>query len=80
MPQFADLALQCLYLVDHLGRDTAALAAVDLGLLHPLMQRLRNAADLLGNRYHGRPPGWVVLLVIKKPSAPLARGPRAQTC
>lgn len=65
LTQFADLVLQRLHLVGHLSRDTAALAAVDLGLLHPLMQRLRNAADLLGNRYHGRPPGRVIPLVIK---------------
>ena len=37
LPQFTDLALQRLHLVGHLGRNTAALAAIDLGLLHPLM-------------------------------------------
>ena len=29
------------------------------------MQRLPNAADFLGNRYHGRPSGWMVPLVIE---------------
>jgi hypothetical protein len=49
-----------------LGRDTAALAAIDLGLLHPLMQRLRNATDpLFGNRYHSCPSRVVIPLVVE---------------
>ena len=44
-----------------------------VGLLHPLMQRLRNAADLLCDRYHRRPAGGVIALVIcHHPHHPLA--------
>jgi hypothetical protein len=44
----------------NLGRDTSALATVDLRLLHPLMQRLRNPADFLRDRHYRRPAGRVV--------------------
>ncbi len=72
MPQFADLPLQRLHFLGHLGRDTGALAAVDLGLLHSFMQRLRNAADLLFHRHHGCPSGQMIRLVIENhPSRPL---------
>ena len=63
LPQLADLAFQRLHLVSDLPRDTGTLAAGDIGLLDPFMQRLRNAADLFGNRYHGRPSERVVPLV-----------------
>lgn len=52
LPKLADLVFQRLYLVGNFGRDTSALAAVDLRLLHPLMQRLRHATDLLRDRHH----------------------------
>ncbi len=44
-----------LHFVGNLGRDARPLATVDLRLLHPLMKRLRNAADLLRDRNHRRP-------------------------
>ena len=46
MAEFRDLALRRLHLVSNLGRDASPLAAVDLGVLHPIMKRLRNGADL----------------------------------
>ena len=46
------------------ARDARPLAAVDLRLLHPLMKRLRNAADLLRDRNY-RPSGRVIPLVVE---------------
>lgn len=64
LPQLAYLAFQRLYPVSDLGQETGTLVAVDLGLLDPFMQRLRNAADLFANRYHGRPSGRMIPLFI----------------
>jgi hypothetical protein len=73
LAQLANLAFQCLHLVSDLGRDTGTLAAVNCGLLTPLMQRLRNEADRFGKRYYRRPAGRVIALVIKNhPYRPLA--------
>ena len=79
LPQFTNIALQRLHLVG-LGRDTGALAAVDLSLLHPLMQRPRNAADLLRDRNHRRPSERGDHFRDRSPYAPRARGPPAQAC
>jgi len=43
---FPVLAFQSLHLLGHLGLDAAALAAINLGFLDPLVQRLWCAADL----------------------------------
>jgi len=48
LAKLAVLALQCLQTVGQLGRNAGTLAAVYLGLLHPLQQRVPRAAD------HGR--------------------------
>jgi hypothetical protein len=46
LPKLAVLALQCLQLLRDIRRHASTLAAVDLKLLDPLVQRLRRAADL----------------------------------
>lgn len=46
MLQFAVLAFQGLQLRGHLGGDTGAVSTIDLGLLDPLVQRLRRATNL----------------------------------
>ena len=50
LTQLAVLPLQRLHLLGHIGRNARALAAVDLGLLDPLVQGLGRATDLRGNR------------------------------
>ena len=47
--QLSVLALQGLQLLGHLSCDAGAITAIDLGLLDPLVQRLRRATDLRGN-------------------------------
>src|SRR5690606_31741899 len=54
-----------LHLLGHLGRDAGALAAVDFGLLDPVVQRLRGAADLRRNRHDRLPARRVVTLVVE---------------
>ncbi|MBB4383577.1 hypothetical protein GGD61_008279 [Bradyrhizobium sp. SBR1B] len=46
MPKLAVLTLEGLQLLGHVGRNAGPLPAIDLGLLDPVMQRLRRAADL----------------------------------
>ena len=48
--RLAILALQLLQALALIGRQTAALAAIALGLPHPLAQRLSGAAQLAGDR------------------------------
>src|SRR5580698_7810896 len=50
LPKLAVLAFQSLQLCRHIRGNTSAHTTVPLGLLHPLMQRLRRAADLGGDR------------------------------
>ena len=48
-----------------LGRGGASLgAAIDLVTLDPLVERLRNTADLGGNRFNGRPQRRVLASVL----------------
>lgn len=49
LAQPSALALARLETISRLGRHTGALAAIYLNLLHPIMTRLRNAADLRRN-------------------------------
>ena len=58
---------------------TPARPAVALGLAHPLMQRLRRAADL-GRDRRDRRPTRGMLARDPKPSAPRGLAPRARTC
>ena len=44
--QLAVLSLQRLHPLDQFGRTARALAAVDLGLLDPVIERMRRATDL----------------------------------
>src|SRR5690606_38985249 len=65
LAQFAILPFKGLHLLGHLGRDAGALAAVDFGLLDPVVQRLRGAADLRRNRHDRLPARRVVTLVVE---------------
>ena len=56
----------------------SALARVHLGLLCPVMQRLRGAADLGRNRLHRRPTRSGARPHARAASAPRARAPRAK--
>ena len=47
------------------SKDASPLAAVNLGLLDPFIQRLGRTADLRGNRTHRRPAGCVLALVFQ---------------
>src|SRR5690606_4005984 len=67
LAQFAILPFKGLHLLGHLGRDAGALAAVDFGLLDPVVQRLRGAADLRRNR-HDRLPARRVLTSLSRTS------------
>ncbi len=78
LPQFANLAFQRLHPIADLGGDTGASAAIDPGL-HPLIQRLRHAADL-PRRPTQRSPIWTDDPARDRTSVPRARRPRAQTC
>ena len=53
--QLPVLAFQRLQLLGHLGGDAAAIPAINLGFLDPLVQCLRRATDLRGNRQDRRP-------------------------
>ena len=65
LSKLAVLALQRLQLRRHVGRHAGPLAAVDLGLLHPLVQRLRRAADLGRDRRDRRPARGMLAFVIQ---------------
>src|SRR3546814_4147744 len=53
-----------LELVGDFGRNAGTLAAVHLGLLHPV-KRLRHAANLLRDRHHRRPSRGMISLVVE---------------
>src|SRR6202035_5334391 len=61
----AVLSLQGLELGGHVRGQARLAPAVSLGPANPLMQRLRRAADLRGNRSHRRPPRGMILLVLE---------------
>jgi len=67
LSQLTNLALQRPHPLSHLGRHTGAFASVDLRLLHPLVQRLRRAADLGCDRRDRRPTGRMLMRVIQQP-------------
>ncbi len=46
LTKLAVLPLQSLHLLGHIVRQACSLTAIDLGLLHPFVQRGRRAADL----------------------------------
>src|ERR1700733_452169 len=58
----AVLSLQGLELGGHVRGQARLAPAVSLGPANPLIQRLRRAADLRGNRSHRRPPRGMILL------------------
>jgi len=60
LPQLSALSFQNLELLGHICGHAGALAAVDLGLLELLIEGMGRAADLVGNRHHSRPTGWVL--------------------
>src|SRR6185312_1287262 len=55
LTQLSVLPLQSLELLGHIRRYAGTFATVDLGLLEPFVEGVRRAADLAGNRHHGRP-------------------------
>ena len=59
------LTLQGLQPFGHLARNARPRTAVDLGLLHPIAERLRRTADLGRDRGNRRPPGRMLPLVIE---------------
>jgi hypothetical protein len=65
LPEFPVLPLQRLQALGNFARNAATHAAVGLRLLDPLIERLRRAADLRGNRSHRRPPRGMILLVLE---------------
>ncbi len=50
LPQLANLSFQRLYFVRNIGCDARPLAAVDLSLLHTLIQGWRRAVDLFADQ------------------------------
>jgi hypothetical protein len=56
LTKLAVLMLQSLHLLGHIARQACSFAAIDLGILHPLMQRGWRAADLGRDRGNGRSP------------------------
>ena len=65
LPKLAVLTLQRLQLLCHIRRNTGRATTVAIRLLHPLMQRLRRAADLRRNRAYRRPARSVLAFVIQ---------------
>src|ERR1700733_535052 len=68
LPKLAVLAFQSLQLCRHIRGNTRAHTTVALGLLHPLMQRLRRAADLGGDRRDRSPARGMLAFVIQNHS------------
>jgi hypothetical protein len=72
LPEFPVLTSQSLRSLSSLCPHTSTSATVDLGLLDPIMQRLRRAADLGRNRAYRRPAGGMLALVLQyHPDRPL---------
>ena len=65
MPKLAVLPFERLQLLGRVSRNAGPLPAIDLGLLDPVMQRLRRAADLGRDRRHCRPTRRVFAGVIQ---------------
>jgi transposase InsO family protein len=63
-PKLPVLALQGLHFGSHVRSQTRLVPAVDLGLLHPLIECLRRAADLGRDRHHRCPVRHVIAFVI----------------
>src|SRR5215510_11206966 len=77
------LSLELLEPLPLLGRQARSPALVPLGLAHPLPERLRGTADLLGDRGDRRPLRIVRRLVLHDhPHGPLThfRGEPARSC
>ena len=68
LPKLTVLAFQSLQLCRHIRGNTGAHTAVALGPLHPLMQRLRCAADLGGDRRDRSPARGMLAFVIQNHS------------
>ena len=65
LTELAVLPLQRLELGGHVRGQARLAPAVSLGLANPLMQRLRSAADLAGNRDQRCPTRRMLMLVIQ---------------
>lgn len=64
LAQCLDLAFQGLEPLAFLSRHAIARAGIDLVLAHPVMPRLRNAADLRGYRLDGGPQRGILATVL----------------
>jgi hypothetical protein len=62
--QLLDLALQCLELIAFAGDQPLAFTLVNLVMLYPFIEGLRNAANLGGYRFNGCPSRWVLSTVL----------------
>ncbi len=65
LPKLPVLALQRLHLRSHVLRHAGTPAGIDLGLLHPLVQRRARAADLCRDRNDRCPAGRMLMFVIQ---------------
>lgn len=65
LAKLAVLTFQRVEPIGKVGRHTGVLAAIDLGLLHPLQQSVRRTADLLGSRCDGCPARRMISFVIR---------------
>lgn len=65
LAQLTVLALQRLHLLTQFGREARTLASVDLGLLDPIVQGLRQAANRHRDRHHRLPTRRTLNLVVE---------------
>ena len=65
LPKLPVLTLQRLQLVRNIRWNAGALTLVTLSLLHPLVQGLRHATNLLCDRHHSRPSRGMIPLMIE---------------
>lgn len=73
MPKLPNLALKRFHLLGHLVGHAGPLAGIDLCFPDPIMQCLRNAANLPRNRLDRRPArGMLVFMVEQQPDGSLA--------
>ena len=64
-PPDHSIALRPARTLGHLARNACALAAVDLGLLDPVVKRVRRATNLCGNRRDRLPTRAMLALVVE---------------
>jgi hypothetical protein len=65
LPHLPFRRLKLVQITCHVSRNTGTFAAVHLNLVDKLVKRLRDTADLRGNRYYGGPVLRVVDFVVQ---------------